>query len=61
VTFLPGHRIRVDVTSSSHPRWLRHTNTAGNPLDATELVVAAQQLWHDPQHPSRIHLSVLPD
>ena len=27
----PGHRIRVDVTSSSHPRWVRHTNTAGGP------------------------------
>src|SRR6476660_5713989 len=27
IAFLPGHRIRVDVTSSSHPRWIRHTNT----------------------------------
>ena len=61
VTFLPGHRIRVDVTSSSHPRWIRHTNTAANPLDATELVVASQQILHNPQHPSRIHLTVVPD
>jgi putative CocE/NonD family hydrolase len=61
VTFQPGHRIRVDVTSSSHPRWIRHTNTAGNLLDATDLVVAAQQIWHDPQHPSRIHLTVVPE
>jgi putative CocE/NonD family hydrolase len=61
VTFLPGHRIRVDVTSSSHPRWIRHTNTVVNPLDATELVVASQQILHDPQHPSRIHLTVVPD
>ena len=61
VTFLPGHCIRVDVTSSSHPRWIRHTNTASNPLDATELVVASQQILHDPQHPSRIHLTVVPE
>ena len=61
VTFLPGHRIRVDVTSSSHPRWIRHTNTASNPLDATELVVASQQILHDPQRPSRIHLTVVPE
>ena len=61
VTFLPGHRIRVDVTSSSHPRWIRHTNTAANPLDATKLVVACQQILHDPQHSSRIHLTVVPD
>ncbi len=61
VTFLPGHRIRLDVTSSSHPRWIRHTNTTASPLDATELVVAAQQVRHDPAHPSRVHLTVLAD
>jgi predicted acyl esterase len=61
VTFLPGRRLRVDVTSSSHPRWSRHTNTAANPLDATKLVVACQQILHDPQHSSRIHLTVVPD
>ena len=27
LTFAPGHRIRVDVTSSSHPRWDRNLNT----------------------------------
>ena len=58
-TFLPGHRIRLDVTSSSHPRWLRHTNTVGNILDATTLVVADQQVFHDPDRPSRLHLSVV--
>jgi uncharacterized protein len=61
VTFLPGHRIRVDVTSSSHPRWIRHTNTASNPLDVTELVVASQQILYDPQRPSRIHLTEVPE
>jgi putative CocE/NonD family hydrolase len=58
ITFLPGHRIRVDLTSSSHPRWIRHTNT-DNVLDATELVVARQRIFHDPQRPSRIHLTVV--
>jgi uncharacterized protein len=57
ITFLPRHRIRVDITSSSHPRWIRHTNTE-NLLDATELVVAQQRVFHDPQRPSRIHLTV---
>jgi uncharacterized protein len=59
LTFLPGHRIRVDVTSSSHPRWIRHTNTAGNQLDATELVVARQRVFHDPGRPSRLVLTVV--
>jgi uncharacterized protein len=59
ITFLPGHRIRVDITSSSHPRWIRHTNTAVDPVDATELVVARQRVFHDPLRPSRLHLTVL--
>jgi putative CocE/NonD family hydrolase len=59
LTFLPGHRIRVDVTSSSHPRWIRHTNTAGSQVDATDLVVARQQIFHDPRRPSRLILTVL--
>jgi putative CocE/NonD family hydrolase len=58
ITFLPGHRIRVDVTSSSHPRWIRHTNTFGDPVDATEMRIARQQIFHDPERPSRLHLTV---
>jgi uncharacterized protein len=59
LTFLPGHRIRVDVTSSSHPRWIRHTNTAVDPVDAIELTTARQQIFHDSRRPSRIHLTVV--
>jgi uncharacterized protein len=59
LTFLPGHRIRVDVTSSSHPRWIRHTNTTVDPVDATEMRVARQRVFHDPARPSRIHLTVV--
>lgn len=60
ITFLPGHCLRVDVTSSSHPRWIRHTNSPVSPVDATELVVARQRVFHDPARPSTLHLTVLP-
>jgi putative CocE/NonD family hydrolase len=59
LTFLPGHRIRVDITSSSHPRWIRHTNTYGDAVDAAEPRTARQQIFHDPERPSRIHLTIL--
>ena len=59
ITFLPGHRLRVDITSSSHPRWIRHTNTAVAPVEATELVVARQRVFHDPLRPSMLHMTVL--
>ena len=32
ITFLPGHRIRVEITSSSHPRWERNLNTGESAL-----------------------------
>lgn len=57
LTFPPGHRIRVDITSSSHPRWIRHTNTDVDPVDATTLRAARQMIFHDPARPSRIHLT----
>ena len=39
--FLPGHRIRLDVTSSSFPRWERNLNT-GLGYESSEMRVARQ-------------------
>jgi putative CocE/NonD family hydrolase len=61
-TFLAGHRIRVDVTSSSFPRFDRNPNT-GRPLGTDgpeDLVVARQTVFHDPARPSHIVLPVVP-
>ena len=58
--FLAGHRIRVDITSSSFPRWDRNPNT-GRPIGVdAELLPARQTILHDRAHPSRIVLPVLP-
>jgi putative CocE/NonD family hydrolase len=60
--FQPGHRIRVDVTSSSFPRFDRNPNT-GNPLgqDGPEdLQPALQRVFHDSEHPSHILLPLIP-
>lgn len=59
--FKAGHRIRLDVASSSFPRWDRNPGTVGQPFEETELAVARQQVLHDPGHPSRILLPVMPD
>jgi hypothetical protein len=57
--FRAGHRIRVDITSSSFPRWDRNPNT-GAPLgEGTELVTATQTILHDSDHPSRILLPLV--
>ncbi|MGH7922112.1 MAG: CocE/NonD family hydrolase [Candidatus Dormibacteraceae bacterium] len=58
--FLKGHRMRVQVTSSSFPRWDRNLNTGHEEFEDAELAVAHQEVLHDAAHPSRILLPVVP-
>jgi putative CocE/NonD family hydrolase len=59
IVFLPGHRIRVLVSSSNFPRFDRNPNT-GAPLgQGTELVVATQTIHHDDEDPSHLELPVI--
>ena len=59
--FLPGHRIRLEVSSSNFPRFDRNTNS-GRPVteDGEEdVVVAVNRVFHGPGHPSRLVLPVI--
>jgi uncharacterized protein len=58
-TFLPGHRMRVEITSSSHPRWERNLNTGESALETSHTKVASQTIFHDAGRPSRITLTVV--
>jgi putative CocE/NonD family hydrolase len=60
LVFLPGHRVRLDVTSSSFPRWERNLNTGEHNSRSTEMRVAQQTVLHGSAHPSHLILSVLP-
>jgi uncharacterized protein len=56
--FLAGHRIRVQVASAAFPRFSRNPGT-GEPLgSATRLVVADQEVFHEPDRPSHVTLPV---
>ena len=59
ITFLPGHRVRVDITSSSHPRWERNLNTGEGAFGSSRTEVAHQTIFHDTGRPSRITLTVV--
>lgn len=59
--FLPGHRIRVDVTSSNFPLWDRNPNTGHEQGRDAEVRVANQTVLHDSRYPSRITLPVIMD
>ena len=56
--FQSGHRIRIQVSSGSFPRWNRNLGT-GEPLTtAKTMKVAEQTIYHDPNHPSAILLPI---
>ncbi|HET8907258.1 MAG TPA: CocE/NonD family hydrolase [Ktedonobacterales bacterium] len=59
VTFLPGHQIRLEVTSSNFPRWERNPNTGEDASTATTWRAARQTVLHDAEHPSHVTLPVL--
>ncbi len=58
--FLPGHRIRVEVSSSNFPRFDRNLNTGGVNWEETAWVTATNTIHHSAKYPSHIHLPVLP-
>ena len=59
--FLPGHRVRLDVSSSNFPRIDRNLNTGGRIGFETEWRVAHNTVHRSQRHPSRLHLPVVPD
>ncbi len=59
ITFLAGHRLRVEITSSSHPRWERNLNTGESAVHSSRTEVAHQTIFHDAAHPSRLTLTVV--
>ena len=59
--FLPGHRIRLDVTSSDFPNYDRNHNTAANQNADAALQVAWQTVHHGKPFPSKIILPWVPN
>ena len=59
--FLPGHRIRIDITSSDFPVWDRNHNTAVDQYDDATLVIAKQTVYHGGEHATRIILPWIPN
>jgi uncharacterized protein len=60
-TFKPGHRVRLEVSSSNFPRFDRNLNT-GHEIGvdgAADSRLAAQQILHDAAHPSALVLPVV--
>jgi len=58
--FAPGHRLRIEVSSSNFPRFDRNLNTGGNNYDEWRAVVARNAVHHSKQYPSSLTITVVP-
>jgi uncharacterized protein len=56
--FQRDHSIRLQVSSGAHPRWNRNLGTGEPTATATTMLAAAQTIYHDREHPSRVILPV---
>jgi uncharacterized protein len=57
--FAPGHRLRIEISSSNFPRFDRNLNTGGNNYDETTGVVARNRVHHSKEYPSHVTVTVV--
>jgi len=57
--FAPGHRLRIEVSSSNFPRFDRNLNTGGNNYDESRGVVAHNVVHHSKQYPSQVTVTAV--
>ena len=57
--FQPGHRIRLDITSSDFPNFDRNHNTAADQNADAQLAIAEQTIYHGGETTSRLILPVI--
>lgn len=58
--FLPGHRIRVEISSSNFPRFDRNPNTGNRFGMDSELRIAHHKVYQSEEYPSHVVLPVIP-
>jgi uncharacterized protein len=58
--FQKGHRIRIEITSSRFPVFDRNPNTGEAFGTSARMAAARQTILHDPAHPSRVVLPIVP-
>jgi hypothetical protein len=57
--FQRGHRVRLDISSSSFPKYDRNPNTGNQFGTDTSLKVADQKIYHNEKYPSHIRLPII--
>jgi len=58
--FKAGHRIRLEVSSSNFPHYVRNQNSAEDVGASSRIRTANQTILHDDEHRSHLALPVVP-
>jgi len=58
--FLPGHCLRLEISSSNFPRFDRNLNTGEDQATGTRWQSASQTVFHESRSPSHVLLPVIP-
>ena len=58
--FAPGHRIRIEISSSNFPRFERNLNTGGNNFDESKGVTVQNTIHHSKVYPSVVRIPIAP-
>jgi putative CocE/NonD family hydrolase len=58
ITFLKGHRVRVIISSSNHPKYALNLNDGGPMYRKGNALVAINTVYADSRHPSALILPV---
>ena len=56
---LPGHALRLEISSSNFPRFARNPNTGGSAMTETQYVPATQRVFHDHRYPTHLRLPIV--
>lgn len=57
---LPGHKLRLEVSSSNFPQYSRNLNTGASNEDTSITRIARNTILHDGSHPSTLRIPVVP-
>ncbi len=58
--FMPGHRIRLEISSSNFPRFARNLNSMRPNADEFRIFKARQTVYHELGYPSSVILPIIP-
>ena len=58
--FAPGHRIRIEISSSNFPRFERNLNTGGPNYNESKALTVQNSIHHSKLYPSVIRIPVAP-